>query len=76
MNCSTWRRTRLGLDCEPKPPLKTVALRKRKSVSTLPSCRKPKPRTCGGWVLDGPGVPLLPALMNGITGMPNMPTFW
>src|SRR5205809_5386493 len=69
-NCSTWRRVvspPFGLN----PVLNTVALWKRKSVSTLPSCRKPKPRTCGPWL------PLLPALMALFrAGMPNIPIFW
>ncbi len=43
---------------------------KRKSVSVLPSCVKPKPRT------DGPLKPLSPWSKNGEYGMPYMPTFW
>ena len=50
--------------------LKTVALWKRKSVSTLPSCRKPKPRIWSPWK----------GVFNGSSPktsiVPNMPTFW
>jgi hypothetical protein len=40
-NCSTFRRFTFGV----VPKLKTGAFRKRKTVETLPSCVKPKPRT-------------------------------
>ena len=50
-NCSTCRRVGSPVgEAPPKAePLKTVAFRKRKSVSVLPSCRKPKPRIWGPW---------------------------
>ena len=61
---STCRRLVSGL----LPKLKTLACRKSKTVSMLPSCRKPKPRT---W---SPRKPVAGACVPG--GTPNMPTFW
>ena len=63
-NASTWRRFVSGL----LPKLKTLACRKSNTVSTLPSWRKPKPRT---W---SPTKPVAGACAPG--GTPNMPTFW
>jgi hypothetical protein len=84
MNCSTLRRHTFG-EVVPqfafvalaKPLLKTCALWKRKIASTLPSWRKPKPRTWSPMnVPDAGSVASPAALMAGATlGKPNLPIF-
>ena len=84
MNCSTLRRQAFG-DVVPqfvfvvlaKPLLKTCALWKRKIASTLPSWRKPKPRTWSPMNVPAAGSVASPAaLMTGATlGKPNLPIF-